>query len=350
MYQTLIYKWRWRLVNNSDACWAKIIDAIHGQSHGGNLIRAYNASGTWSNIVKCIALIHENNYFTADRLSLKVGNGFKASFWLDPWLSNITLATSYHRLFALETDRYCSVASSFTNGNWCWSWRRPPRGGVEASQLTDLCNALQPTSLSSMSDYWVWENPPFNEYTVSKARRLIENKISFSSQVSSMWCKTVPIKTNIFIWRLNIDRLPTISNLNQRDIFVERDCCPLCDVSEESRNHLFIRCDTSHQIWCKIGTWLDISIPLMDSVEDLWSWIHSIPHTGNKRFIVNVVAISTLWHIWKLRNGIIFKDHNTRKSYVFDYIVLSSFNWIYSRYHKSSLNWTTWLHSPLYSL
>ncbi|XP_071708517.1 protein FAR1-RELATED SEQUENCE 5-like [Rutidosis leptorrhynchoides] len=53
--------------------------------------------------------------------------------------------------------------------------------------------------------------------------------------------------------------------------------------------------------------------------------------TGNKRFKVNVVAISTLWHIWKLKNGNIFKDHNTRKSYVFYYIVMSSLNWIFSR-------------------
>ncbi|XP_071711036.1 uncharacterized protein [Rutidosis leptorrhynchoides] len=247
-------------------------------------------------------------------------------------------------------NRSSNVASRSSNGSWLWFWRRPPRGGVEESQHADLREALSSISLSASTDYWTWENPPNNVFEVTQARRAIESSIMHNSPSFSMWCKTAPIKVNIFIWRLNLDRLPTIPNLEHRDVTVDRDCCALCDVSEESRDHLFIRCDTSYQIWCRIGIWLDISFPILDSIEDLWSWINSLPQIGNRRFIVKVAAISTLWHIWSLRNGIIFKDHNIRKSYVFDYIVLSAFNWIYSRYHKSTLNWTTWLHSPLYSL
>ncbi|XP_071700166.1 uncharacterized protein [Rutidosis leptorrhynchoides] len=223
-------------------------------------------------------------------------------------------------------NRTSSVASRFSNGAWLWFWRRPPRGGVEDSEFTELCEALHWVSLSAVLDHWTWDNPPDNTFTVAQARRLIENLNSVSTSTFSMWCKTVPIKINIFIWRLNLGHLPTIPNLEHRDIFVDRNTCALCDVSEESRNHLFIRCDTGYQIWCKVGIWLDVSIPILDSVEELWSWINSLPQNGNKRFIVKVVAISTLWHIWRLRNSIIFNDHNIRKSYVFDYIVLSAFN------------------------
>ncbi|XP_071687852.1 uncharacterized protein [Rutidosis leptorrhynchoides] len=166
-------------------------------------------------------------------------------------------------------NRSSSVASRFSNGAWLWSWWRPPRGGAEESQYAALSEVLLLVSLSASLDHWTWENPPNNVFVVAHARRAIESSISSNTPSFSMWCKTVPIKVNIFIWRLNLDRLPTIPNLEHRDILVDRDCCALCDVSEESRNHLFIRCDTSYQIWCRIGVWLDISIPVLDSVEEL---------------------------------------------------------------------------------
>ncbi|XP_071704148.1 uncharacterized protein [Rutidosis leptorrhynchoides] len=278
------------------------------------------------------------------------GNGHLANFWHDPWLQNSHLAERFPRLYAIALDHTATVAQKFLNGAWCWSWRRPIRGGSEECQLVDLLNALGDVSLSDSGDSWNWVNSSSNSYSVSQARILIASSNYVPYSVGSRWCSNIPIKVNIFIWRLNLNRLPTLSNLESRNILVDRDCCALCDVSEEDRDHLFIRCDTSYQIWCRIGVWLGISFPILDSVEDLWNWIDSYPANDTKKLILQSIASSTLWNIWRLRNGIIFKDHNTRKSYVFDYIVLSSFNWIFSRYRKSSLNWTSWLLSPLNSL
>ncbi|XP_071740495.1 uncharacterized protein [Rutidosis leptorrhynchoides] len=150
---------------------------------------------------------------------IKYGNGSHSLFWHDPWIFDISLATRFPRLYSLDQNRTSSVASRFSNGSWLWFWRRPPRGGVEDSEFTELCEALHSVSLSAVSDHWTWDNPPDNTFTVAQARRLIENSNSVSTSTFSMWCKTVPIKINIFIWRLNLDLLPTIPNLEHRDIF-----------------------------------------------------------------------------------------------------------------------------------
>ncbi|XP_071741010.1 uncharacterized protein [Rutidosis leptorrhynchoides] len=346
----LLYKWRWRFVSNQNSCWAKVISAIHGQSPNGHIPCASYASGTWSSINKCISSLHSVNVITPSSIRCKLGSGSSLDFWHDPWLDGTPLLNRYPRLFALESEKNGSVASHFGSNGWQWSWRRDIREGEEQSQYMDLSKALSDVSLSSDYDSWCWECSSDGLYSVSIARTRIQASNLAPFSLPTLWCKHVPIKINVFIWRLKMHRLATLRNLEARGLNFDNSCCGFCDVSEESHSHLFVRCDTTYQIWCRTGNWLGIAFPIWNSIDDIWPWIDSNFPNGKKRIIITVIAYSILWNIWRLRNCITFKDHTFNRSHVFDNIVLSSFNWLYARYHKSILNWTVWLQTPMYSL
>ncbi|XP_071693892.1 uncharacterized protein [Rutidosis leptorrhynchoides] len=224
------------------------------------------------------------------------------------------------------------------------------RGGEELAQFNNLSNALSVATLSNDQDSWFWEHSPSGLFSVPSARTRIEAQNYAPFSIPSLWCKQVPIKINNFIWRLKIHRLATLRNLEARGLVFDTSCCGFCEVSEESHSHLFVRCDSTYQIWCRVDRWLGITFPIWNSIDEIWARIDSNFASGNKRLLIMVIVYSTLWNVWRLRNCIIFKDHSFKKSHVFDNIVLASFNWLYARYHKSTLNWTMWLQNPMYSL
>ncbi|XP_071699921.1 uncharacterized protein [Rutidosis leptorrhynchoides] len=283
-------------------------------------------------------------------MRIDLRNGLIADFWHDPCLGDTPLYIRFPRLFALESNKVGSVASHFSISEWLWEWRRAIRGGVEQSQFDQLSSLLSSISFSTGPDRWRCDLSSDGTFYVSQARKIIDAKNHATFSVRTVWCNVVPIKINIFIWRLKLHRLGTLRNLESKELFFDISCCVLCDVSEESHNHLFVRCDTSYQIWCKVSRWIDIPIPLWNAVEEIWPWIDTFANQGSKKIIISIIVYSTLWNIWNLRNGIIFKENKVRKSQVFDSIVASSFYWLYSRYHKTKINWLEWLKDPLPSL
>nr|GEW54617.1 RNA-directed DNA polymerase, eukaryota, reverse transcriptase zinc-binding domain protein [Tanacetum cinerariifolium] len=65
---SLLQKWRWRLVNNPDSLWARVIIAIHGMEAGLDL-KGCNCNGVWSSIISSYSLLHVRNFLP---LGLKI--------------------------------------------------------------------------------------------------------------------------------------------------------------------------------------------------------------------------------------------------------------------------------------
>ncbi|XP_071719280.1 uncharacterized protein [Rutidosis leptorrhynchoides] len=143
-----------------------------------------------------------------------------------------------------------TIASRFTNGNLSWHWRRLLRSGLQYHQFAELNNTRRNVVLFDVADSWAWTSSRYNIFSTAQAWLLITSSDLVPLFVSSMWCTKILMKISNFIWRLNLNRLLTLQDLEARGIFVDRDCCALCDVVEESLDHLFIRCDISYRIWC----------------------------------------------------------------------------------------------------
>jgi len=129
--------------------------------------------------------------------------------------------------------------------------------------------------------------------------------------IQFLWLKAVPLKVNIFEWRLFPNRLVTKDNLRKRNVLdpTLMACATLCG-KEEERDHLFFHCDHYGRLWLLISHWLGI-------VTDLHGNLHS--HATQfcalgvfskiSRTSFTVIWISVLFVIWKDWNRRIFQNH-----------------------------------------
>nr|GEX57016.1 RNA-directed DNA polymerase, eukaryota [Tanacetum cinerariifolium] len=86
--------------------------------------------------------------------------------------------------------------------------------------------------------------------TVASARALVDESILETDLVATRWNRNIPIKVNIFLWRLNLNKLPTRVNLERKGVVIGSSLCPLRHLDVETANHLFFNCElaTSHVV------------------------------------------------------------------------------------------------------
>ncbi|GKG41045.1 RNA-directed DNA polymerase, eukaryota, partial [Tanacetum coccineum] len=54
---------------------------------------------------------------------------------------------------------------------------------------------------------------------------------------------SIPIKVNVFAWKVRHDRLATKSNLILRGISLDSPTCPVCSLTNEDVSHILFCCD-----------------------------------------------------------------------------------------------------------
>nr|GEU49288.1 RNA-directed DNA polymerase, eukaryota [Tanacetum cinerariifolium] len=149
------------------------------------------------------------------------GNCSKVQAWEDTiskdlWIGDTRLCELFPRIYALETNKDALVAEKLHSVSA--SFRRDVRGGVEASQLDLLQERLQNVILSNMDDRWAWDLNGEGVFRVRDVRVCIDEFFLPKADTATRWVKYVPIKVNIFVWKLFLDRLPTRDNVLHRGV------------------------------------------------------------------------------------------------------------------------------------
>nr|GEX65261.1 RNA-directed DNA polymerase, eukaryota [Tanacetum cinerariifolium] len=133
------------------------------------------------------------------------------------------------------------------------SFRRPPRGGVEEEQLLGLIDNIDSVILYNSNDRCVWSLEYSGEFSIKTARSHIDDFFLPSVGDPTRWIKIIPIKINIFAWKVRLDRLPTRINLSLRGIDLPSIICPICCCTGETCSHLLFTCNVARQILCKVA-------------------------------------------------------------------------------------------------
>ncbi|KAL4562843.1 hypothetical protein LXL04_026874 [Taraxacum kok-saghyz] len=120
------------------------------------------------------------------------------------------------------------VADRWDDGGWRWQWQRPVEEGRTFSSLTSLLQVLGEFRCSDANDGWLWEIAADGVFLVAETRRWIDDRVLPLAAVSTRWCKVVPRKANIFVWRLRLNILPTRFNLSGRGLEIPSIMCPIC--------------------------------------------------------------------------------------------------------------------------
>ncbi|GJR77371.1 RNA-directed DNA polymerase, eukaryota, partial [Tanacetum coccineum] len=143
-------------------------------------------------------------------------------------------------------------------------------------ELIELVELVDSVILSNSNDRWVWLLDPSREYSVSSARTYIDDLFLPTVGSPARWAKVVPIKINIFAWKVCLDKLPTRLNLYLRGIDIPSIVCLNCSLAGESCSHLFFSCSLARLLWRKVARWWDFDIPEFSSYEEWITWFKSI--------------------------------------------------------------------------
>lgn len=178
-----------------------------------------------------------------------------------------------------------------------------PRGRHRITQLIRASLPVTPPALlPDVPDVFLWRNSP-----ASKPGQFVASKTwetLYPATVSVPWHKTIWFKTRIpkhafLSWVAILNRLPTKDRLQQWGLNISPTCL-LCDVSDESRDHIFFACPYSQEVWTTFFTAPVFSPP--SGFEAIIAWLPSAAGNPQLKDICCFLVQAILYVMWRERN------------------------------------------------
>ncbi|GJU97297.1 RNA-directed DNA polymerase, eukaryota, reverse transcriptase zinc-binding domain protein [Tanacetum coccineum] len=273
--RALLFKWVQRFFSHGSCLWTRFIKAIYGEDGALNSPSSLSKRSPWLDIIREVTVLHTKGINLLDLIRKKVGNGLDTLFWEDPWLDDLALNHKFPRLYALDNYKQITVVEKINHASMVDTFCRPPRGGAEEEQLDFLLSRMDGLILTNIPDRCVWSLEATCEFSVKSIRQLIDDSILPKEEVAIRWVKVMPIKINVFAWRVRLDKLPTRLNLSIKGIDILTIVCPLCHAYVESGSHIFFFCPMAHHLWRKLMRWWELDDIDLASYDDWLLWLNS---------------------------------------------------------------------------
>nr|GEU42637.1 RNA-directed DNA polymerase, eukaryota [Tanacetum cinerariifolium] len=174
---------------------------------------------------------------------------------------------------------------------------------------------------------WICDLNDDGVFCVKEVRTILDDIFLHSATDATRWVKYIPIKVNVFAWRVWLDRLPTRSNLVRRGVVLDSSLCLLCGLIPEDVHHVLFWCDTAKLVFRRICHWWDLDWHDVLSFSDWNAWFSAIRLLSRIKLILERVFYVAWWHLLVYRNQSIFAATPPRRSVNFDDIVSCSFTW-----------------------
>ncbi|GJU33567.1 RNA-directed DNA polymerase, eukaryota [Tanacetum coccineum] len=344
--RALLFKWVWRFFSDGSSLWSTFIKALFGFHGAIGLTVKPNRRSIWSDILQAVNSLKDKGIDFLQFIRKKIGNGVNTSFWADSWIGSIPFKEKFPRLYALEESKSISVADKLGLSSLYLSFRRPPRGGIEQESFNLLCQSVRGLVLSNIEDRWSWSLEGSGLFSVKSSRAYIDDLLLPKADAATRWIRILPIKINVFAWKVCLDALPTRCNMSLRGIDIPSILCPLCNRAVENSDHIFFSCSMVRKVWRRLLTWWELDVSSFHSYNEWISWLSSIRLPKLLKVFLEGSCYVMWWLVWKFRNRLLFSDPTSKPDSLFDDVVQMSFLWMNSR-SKSRLNWISWLKSPM---
>lgn len=240
--------------------------------------------------------------------SVTVHNGCRAIFWHSSWLHGRRLLDRFPLLYGHSRRKFRTVHEALQNGKWIQDVAYNLNDALLAEffALWQLLQENMPPLDSNEEDQIFWKPKASGKYTAQSAY-----KMQFFGSIDSTFPKLIwkiwaPPKCKLFLWLLLRDRLWTAQRLQVRG-WDNNYFCGLCIRNLETSMHLFVECPIARDIWGRVAIWsasANLNPSNWSATEDIESWFHSMITAGEKK--AHILAVLTLWSIWRQRNRAIF--------------------------------------------
>ncbi|KAJ0837207.1 putative reverse transcriptase zinc-binding domain-containing protein [Helianthus annuus] len=284
----------------------------------------------------------------------KIGNGERIIFWKDVWYGNVPFMDRWPCLFAQDQNKNAVVAVRFQqNGDRVgiasfWNFNTDSVAAISEAQ--DVQAVASQVRMNGGKDKWVWNHCSSGKFSVAAVKHWLGQNYGAPLVRFMRWESWLPSKINIFIWRLELDRIPTRMALVNRRVNIIDSRCPFCEFAHESAFHLIVDCDFVKGVWSKIRDWCRIQGGYFDSIIDLLKMDYIANKPKWEKKLLRGIMMITCWRIWLERNSIVFHKSRHKVVDIIAGIKSSSFCWVKNRTSFKDLVWKDWGIYPLYML
>ncbi|KAL0699774.1 hypothetical protein Bca4012_055896 [Brassica carinata] len=150
------------------------------------------------------------------------------------------------------------------------------------------------------SYFWLVNEVPHEKFTTKHTWEVLRYQAPHQHWSSYIWFKGAIPKHSFLMWLVQLDRLPTRSRLVRWGLNISTACC-LCDTYTEDRDHLFLRCEWSSELWTFCLTRLGYGSFGFHTWTAFTHWLSSHDAT-TPMLLKKLVALCTIYSIWSERN------------------------------------------------
>ncbi|KAL4587346.1 hypothetical protein LXL04_000215 [Taraxacum kok-saghyz] len=215
--------------------------------------------------------------------------------------------------------------------------------------IVDLSNSLLKRGIDLKSLFietqgrTTWSLEGSGDFTVGSLRIHIDNNTLPAVQQLGDWNNLILRKANILAWRLAHGRLPTKVNLAKRGIGVNKECT-LCNIDEETEEHLFLNCPVTKEVWNDLRCWWQGASQTPNSINYLVKWRGSATKMQDE--IQAAVFLVFLWVVWVHRNKKAHSSNLMSHKGLANEIQILSHLWINARIRRKNIDWRSWCTDP----
>ncbi|CAL0310505.1 unnamed protein product [Lupinus luteus] len=130
---------------------------------------------------------------------------------------------------------------------------------------------LQVTLENNRIDGWILVHDKGGFYSVQNAYKVLLNEASSHDNgfFKKLWACNVPSTLRCLVWKLSLDGVATLSNLDRCGVLGDRSLtgCAFCGVLGETVEHLFFSCAVTYRIWQKLYSWFGLCSVISNDVK-----------------------------------------------------------------------------------
>jgi hypothetical protein len=264
------------------------------------------ASHSWKAIERLKGLISKGACFL-------VGDGKSIDVWKEPWVPWLPHYSPVPK-DQFSNPEPIKVASLINPSTRTWNLALL-EDLFDTTSIEAILKIILPTT--PKKDKLVWILNHKGNFTVKSA---INAKFNYDEEPNEvnwkgLWKLKLHDRYKMLIWRIASGSLPTKLSLALK-MGTGNTYCPLCQMEEESVDHLFFKCSIARAIWFGTSWGIHSNLLSITSSKDIIKLICEphIPigqsHAASSLSIQTSIHFAvTLDHIWSLRNQVIHQNH-----------------------------------------